>query len=286
MGAQLAGDSYGKSAIRLLKLVRDGARHAVHDLTVDIRFEGDFAAAHLRGENAAVLPTDTMKNTVYALARQHDVDPPEGFAARVAAQLLDAAPSASRVTAEIAAHAWERIVVAGRPHDSAFEHGSAERRIAAVACVRGGEPTIEAGVRELLLLRTAGSAFSGFLRDQYTTLKDTRDRVFSTAVSARWRYSAGEVEFNAAFAAVREALLGTFATHPSESVQHTLFAMGEAALDARRELAEIHLSLPNRHHLLADLTPFGLDNPNVIFVPITEPFGLIEATLHRGGRGS
>lgn len=282
MDAQLAGDSYGKSAIRLLKVVRDDARHAVHDLTVDIRFEGDFAAAHTKGDNSAVLPTDTMKNTVYALSRQHDVDPPERFAARVAAELLNAAHSASRVTAEIGTHVWERIVVAGRPHDSAFEHGSAERRIASVVCVRGGEPTIEAGVRDLLLLRTAGSAFSGFLRDRHTTLKDTRDRVFSTAVSARWRYGTGEVDFNAAFAAVREALLGTFATHPSESVQHTLFAMGEAALNARRELAEIHLSLPNRHHLLADLTPFDLDNPNMIFIPTTEPFGLIEATLHRG----
>jgi urate oxidase len=282
MPVTLAADNYGKSAIRLVKVVREGARHHVHDLTVDVRCEGDFTAAHVAGDNTAVLPTDTMKNTVYALARQHDVDPPEVFAAVVGAQVLAASGAARRVTVEVARHAWSRLAVGGRPHDTAFEHGSAERRIASVTSARDAHPVVEAGVRELVVLRTAGSAFSGFPRDRYTTLKETRDRIFATAVSARWRYDAEVVDHNAAFSSARAALTATFATHRSESVQHTLYAMGEAALAACGEMSEIRLSLPNKHHLLVDLSPFGLDNPNEVFVATTEPYGLIEATLRRG----
>jgi urate oxidase len=264
-----------------VKVVRDGDRHSVHDLTVDVRLEGDFRAAHVDGDNSAVLPTDTMKNTVYALARQHNVDPPEAFAAVVGSHLLGAAPHATRATVEIAQHGWHRIPVNGSPSGTAFEHGSNEARVARVSSVKGAAASSEAGVTGLVVLRTAGSAFSGFPRDAYTTLKATRDRIFATSVTARWRYAAGTVDYNAAFAAVRRALLETFATHPSESVQHTLYAMGEAAFAARPEVSGIHISLPNKHHLLVDLAPFKLDNPNEIFVATSEPYGLIEATLVR-----
>jgi urate oxidase len=281
MHAELASDSYGKSAVRLVKVVREGARHELHDFTVDVRCEGDFAAAHVAGDNSAVLPTDTMKNTVYALARRHEVNPPEAFASAVGAELLGASKATRCVTVEVAKHAWSRLAVGGRPHDSAFEHGSEELRIACVSTGRSGAPVVEAGVRDLVVLRCAGSAFAGFPRDRYTTLKETRDRIFATAVSARWRYGGDVTDFNAAFAAARSALTDTFATHASESVQHTLYAMGEAALAACPAMAEIRLSLPNRHHLLVDLSPFGLDNPNQVFVATAEPYGLIEATLRR-----
>ncbi|MFI5309890.1 MAG: factor-independent urate hydroxylase [Gemmatimonadales bacterium] len=281
MPAALVANNYGKSAVRLVKVVRDGAHHDIHDFTVDVRCKGDFAAAHIAGDNSAVLATDTMKNTVYALARQHDVDPPEAFAATIGAYLLTASRAATRVTVEIAKHSWRRIDVGGRAHDSAFEHGSAEDRIACVTTDRSGTVVVEAGVRDLVVLRSAGSAFSGFPRDRYTTLKETRDRIMATAITARWRYTADVKAFNAAFSAARAALTGTFATHASESVQHTLYAMGDAALAACPEMKEIRLSLPNKHHLLVDLSPFGLDNPNEIFVSTTEPYGLIEATLRR-----
>ena len=281
MPATLAANDYGKCAVRLVKVVRDGARHHLHDLTVDIRCEGDFAAAHIAGDNSAVLPTDTMKNTVYALGRQHDVDPPDAFAAVVAAHLLGASAAARTVTVEIAQHAWTRLAVGGRPCDTAFEHGSAEVRVASATASRGEAPAAAAGLRELVVLRSAGSAFSGFPRDRYTTLKETRDRIFATAVSARWLYEGTPKDFNSAFESARNALTSTFATSPSESVQHTLYAMGDAALAACPEMTEIRLSLTNKHHLLVDLTPFGLDNPNEIFVATTEPYGLIEATLRR-----
>ena len=278
----VASDNYGKSAVRLVKVVRDGPRHTLHDLTVDVRVEGDFQAAHLDGDNAAVLPTDTMKNTVYALARTHDVDPPERFCGVIGAHILESSRNASRVTVEIARHGWARIAVGGRPHDTAFERGSAEARVASVTTLRGGPSLTEAGVRDLIALRTAGSAFAGFPRDEFTTLRETRDRVFATTISARWRYRAGAASHNTAFVAIRRALVEMFATHASESVQHTLYAMGEAALGACADIEEIRLSMPNKHHLLVDLAAFGLENPNEIFVATTEPFGLIEATLSRG----
>lgn len=281
MHATLVADNYGKSAVRLVKVVREGAHHHLHDFTVDVRCEGDFAAAHVAGDNSAVLATDTMKNTVYALARQHDVDPPETFAATVATHLLAASRAATGVTVQIAKHAWSRIDIGDRPHDSAFEHGSAENRVARVTTDRAGVTAVEAGVRGLVLLRTAGSAFSGFPRDRFTTLKETRDRIFATSISARWRYDRDVADYNSAFTAARTALTERFATHASESVQHTLHAMGDAALAACPAMEEIRLSLPNRHHLLVDLSPFGLDNPNEIFVATTEPYGLIEATLRR-----
>ncbi|HVT39470.1 MAG TPA: urate oxidase [Gemmatimonadaceae bacterium] len=283
MPGVLANDNYGKSAIRVVKVVREGARHTVHDLTVDVRCEGEFRAAHVDGDNAAVLPTDTMKNLVYALARQHDVHPLERFAALVGDRLLTESPRAMRVVVEIARHEWTRIDVEGRLHDTAFESGGTEMRIACAGSARGAPAATEAGVRDLVVLRTAGSAFSGFPRDAYTTLKETRDRIFCTSVSARWRYGEAPTDPDAAFGAVRQALLATFATHRSESVQHTLYAMGEAALGASDEADEIRLSLPNRHHLLVDLAAFGLDNPNEIFVPTREPYGLIEATVRRKG---
>jgi urate oxidase len=283
MRAELAGDSYGKSAIRLVKVAREGARHTVHDLTVDIRVEGNFRAAHVDGDNSAVLPTDTMKNTVYALARLLDVDPPETFAAHVGTRLLEASSHATRITVDVTRQAWNRIPVNGVAHDTAFEHGSAEIRVASVTTARSAPTIVETGVRDLLVMRTAGSAFAGFARDEYTTLKETRDRIFATSVSARWGYGTGPVDHDAVFARVRQALVETFATHASESVQHTAYAMGGAALEAGPELQEIRLSLPNRHHLLVDLTPFRLDNPNEIFIATTEPYGLIEAVVRRGG---
>lgn len=277
----IAADNYGKSAVRLVKVVRDGPVHHLFDYTVDLRCEGDFDAAHIDGDNSGVLPTDTMKNTVYALARTGTVDPPEEFAARLTARLLDAAPSVSRATVEIAAHGWHRTLVNGTPQPTSFEHGSNEARIATAIQSREAPVTFEAGIRDLVLLRSAGSAFSGYPRDQYTTLKETRDRILATSVSAHWKYDAPVPEFNHTFDSVRQAMIAAFSNHESESVQQTLYAMGEAALAACGAMSEIRLSLPNKHHILVDLSPFNLDNPNEVFVATPEPYGLIEATLRR-----
>jgi urate oxidase len=281
MSARLGRNSYGKSRVRLFRVTRDEARHSVADLTVDVAFEGSYQAVHLQGDNAEVLPTDTMRNTVYALAHEHPVQPPERFAETLVAHFLGASPAADRVRIRIAAHGWERISVDGQPHDHSFVRGSGQRRMAWVSGGREGSPSFEAGVEEMEVLKTTRSSFEGYLKDRFTTLPETADRIFATVVSARWRFTAAPADFDAAFAAAHAALLETFATHDSRSVQQTMYAMGVAVIDAVPEIGEIRLSLPNRHHLLYDLARFGMSNRNEVFVPTSEPFGLIEATVVR-----
>ncbi|HET7464179.1 MAG TPA: urate oxidase [Longimicrobium sp.] len=280
MPARLTANNYGKSRVRLFRVTRHGARHDVADLTVDVALEGAYQAVHLQGDNAAVLPTDTMRNTVYAMAKEHPVTPIEEFGRTLVRHFLAATEHADGARVRIAAHGWERIPVGGTPHDHSFVRGPAERRMAYVSGTRGGE-RFEAGIEDLEVLKTTRSAFEGYIKDRFTTLPETTDRIFATVVSARWTYSAEPADFDAAFDSVRAAMLETFAQHDSKSVQQTLFAMGEAAIGAAAEVSEIRLSLPNRHHLLFDLARFGMENANEVFVPTTEPYGLIEATVVR-----
>jgi urate oxidase len=280
MAARLGDNSYGKSRVRLFRVTRDGERHDVADLTVDVAFDGRFEAVHLEGDNAAVLPTDTMRNTVYALARQHPVEPVESFARALIEHFLVRSAEAEQVRIRIAKHGWARIAAGGEPHPHSFVRASGERRMAYVSGDRE-QVRYEAGVEDVEVLKTTRSAFEGYIKDEYTTLPETKDRIFATVVSARWGYERDPEDFDAAFAAVRGAMLDTFAAHDSKSVQQTLFAMGAAALEAVPEVSEIRLSLPNRHHLLFDIGRFGLENRNEVFVPTTEPYGLIEATIVR-----
>ena len=280
MTPRLAWNAYGKAAVRLVKVDRGPARHKVHDLTVEVQLQGSFGPTHTVGDSSQVLPTDTMKNTVYALARQGAVDPPEAFGERLARHLLGACPAARRAVVEIAVNRWDRARVNGAPHDHAFARGPAERRLATVTLDETGVG-IEAGLEGLGLLKTTGSGFAGFLRDGYTTLQETDDRILATDVEARWKYTCPPLDYTGAWSAVRASLVETFAGHRSASVQHTLYAMGEAALARCPEIGEVRLILPNRHHLLVDLSPFGLDNPNEIFVATREPYGRIEAVIAR-----
>jgi urate oxidase len=282
----LAENSYGKSGIRLVKVIRREDGHRIRDLTVSIALEGDFEAAHVAGDNSAVLPTDTMKNTVYALARSHPLESIEAFARDLAEHFLRQSAEAAAVRVSISERPWERLALGtgagGHPH--AFSRPGGERRVARVFSTRA-KVEVRAGIEDLTILKSAGSGFSGFLRDRYTTLKETEDRIFATSVQALWLYGPGDVSYSLLARAVQVTILETFANHTSSSVQHTLHAMGEAVLDRHPEVVEIRLSLPNKHHLLVDLSPFGLDNPNEVFVATEEPYGLIEATLRRGSVG-
>jgi len=279
----LVHSNYGKSQVRLVKLVKHAERHEVRDLAVSVQLEGDYEAAHVAGDNAGVLPTDTMKNTVYVLAKLHDLDEPEDFARRLALHFLKTTAPASAARVEVVEHLWQRLPVAGWPHPTTFARDGAEKRTAMVRALRGGDTVVESGWRDLLVLKTAQSAFSGFQRDRYTTLRETEDRLFATTITAGWRYGAAvESGYASVRARMRQSLLEAFAEHDSRSVQHTLYAMCEAALERTPEVDEVRLSLPNKHHILADLSPFGFQNDNEIFVPTDEPFGLIEATVRRG----
>lgn len=278
--ARLTWNGYGKAGVRLVKVDRTGPAHGLTDLTVDLQLQGEFDAAHTAGDNSCVLPTDSMKNTVYALAAKGPVDPPEHFGERLGRHLLEHCPSARRAVIRLALHRWDRLAQHGEPHRHAFARGPAEWRLALVS-VEGAGETVEAGLEGLGLLKTTDSGFSGFLRDAFTTLRETDDRIFATDVTARWRYAAAPPDYTEAWTRVRQAMIDTFASHRSASVQQTLYAMGEAALRICSEAAEIRLLLPNRHHLPVDLTPFGLENRNEIFVATSEPHGRIEAVITR-----
>jgi urate oxidase len=281
MPAILAENSYGKSRVRLVRVKRGAERHEVRDLTVSIAFEGDFDQVHTAGDNSTVLPTDTMKNTVYALARTEGAETIEEFGIRLARHFLERNAPVSRVRIEVAEHPWSRIMVGSELHSHAFSSGGPEKSLARLTATRDGI-RIQSGFDDLLIMKTTGSGFEGYVKDPFTTLKETSDRIFKTSVTALWSYGPAGAPFDLCREGVRSTLLETFARHDSRSVQHTLYAMGEAALAAFGELEEIRLSLPNRHCIAVDLTPFGLDHRNEIFVPVDEPYGLIEATLRRG----
>ena len=276
MSAVLGTNNYGKSEVRLVKVDRGADRHELHDLTVDIALSGDFEAAHLRGDNAGLLATDTMRNTVYALARQHPVDAPESFAALLVRHFLEAGPSVTRARVHIVEHPWKRL--GSHPH--AFERASGGQRVATVTG-DARDLAVEAGIDDLLVLKTTGSGWEGYLHEQYTSLKETSDRIMATVMTARWTYRDAELDFGRVWESVRATVLETFGDHYSPSVQFTLHRMGEAVLGAHPEVEQIHFSLPNKHHLLYDLSRFGLDNPNEIFHATSEPYGLIEGTVER-----
>jgi urate oxidase len=274
----LSWNRYGKSRIRLVKVRRARDAHEIVDLTVDVQLEGAFEAVYVDGDNGSCLATDTMKNTVYAIARQDRIAHPETFALRLADHFAGT-PAVERVHISVAEHRWERVSSGGRPHPHAFVQGGDEQWTAVVTRDREAV-RIVSGLTHLVVLKTADSAFSGFPRDALTTLPETEDRILATSITASWTYRDGTSDFGGR-ERIRAALLETFATHKSRSVQHTLYAMGEAALAASADAVEITLALPNRHHLLVDLAPLGLDNPNEIFVATDQPFGLIEATVKR-----
>jgi len=276
----LQATAYGKSRVRLVQLTRRNDRHELCDLTIAIRFQGDYDESYTAGDNSAVLPTDTMKNTVYALAAAERVRDAESFGLRLARHFLDRNPRLERVRVDITEHAWGRIASGDRECGSAFVRKGPETRTSTIEADRR-QTTVEAGVADLVILKSAYSAFAGFPRDEYTTLPETQDRIFATSLTARWRYRDLDVSFDTAWRAVHKTLLETFAEHHSASVQHTLHAMGQAVIDGVEDVASIHLVMPNKHHLPIDLARLGLENRNEIFVPTDEPHGLIEGTVSR-----
>ena len=283
MSIVLSHTGYGKSEIRLVKVTRRRHGHDLRDLTVGVKLEGDFDAAYVDADNTGLLTTDTMRNAVYALAKERPIDPIESFGRRLVDHFLGAGAGVTRARVDISEHPWARLEVGGRPHEHAFQRAGGGNRVATVAGDGGGVDgiQIEAGIDDLLVLKTTDSGWEGFLRDRYTTLAETSDRILATVITARWSYSGMDIDFTAAWGAVRETILEAFSDHYSPSVQFTLHHMGKAVLDARPEVERISFSLPNKHHLLYDLERFGLENKNEIFQATDEPYGLIEGTVER-----
>jgi len=279
--AKLAENRYGKSRVRLSRITRLADRHEFNEWTVHVMLEGDFAASYTAADNSKVLPTDTMKNTVYFVARGSKAETIEAFAMELGDYLLDHHAQIEKVSIRVEEKAWERLIVGVAPEPETFKLGGPELQTAEAVRSRGGAWAVVSGVDGLTILKTTKSAFTGYVQDKLTTLKPATDRILGTCATVRWEYGPGAPDYAQVRGRVLTALLREFASHNSMSVQHTLFDMGKAALEAAPEVARIHLSMPNLHHLLANLEPFGLDNPNHIFVPIDEPHGTIEATVER-----
>ena len=274
---EVGPNSYGKSAIRLVKVDRDRTPHRVRDLTIAIALSGDFAASYDAGDNSAVIATDTMKNTSYALAGEHLTGAIEGFGLALGRHFLDAGREVATATVSISEVAWRAI---GEAPD-AFTRDGSELRTAEVAVGRS-RPTVRAGIRDLAVMKTTRSAFSGFPRDRFTTLAETDDRIMATKVTASWAYAdPASVDFDRSFDGVRRTFLEVFADHHSVSVQASIWIVGKAVLEAHSEVSEISMSLPNLHHWTVDLDRFGIENDREVYVATTEPHGLIEATIRR-----
>ncbi|WP_369140298.1 factor-independent urate hydroxylase [Modestobacter versicolor] len=284
MAIVLGPNQYGKAEVRVVAVDRSTPRHSLVDLNVSSALRGDFAAAHTSGDNAHVLTTDAQKNTVFAFARD-GVGSPEEFGLRLARHFAGSYDWVSGARVAVESYGWDRITVGGTPHDHAFSRNGGEVRTAVVT-VDGDDVHVLAGLTDLVVLKSTGSEFWGFPRDRYTTLPETTDRILATAVTARWRYTGTDVDWDAAYAAVRTTLLETFAGTHSLALQQTLYAMGEAVLEADPAVAEVRFSMPNKHHFLQDLSTFGLDNAldgpgAVVYHADDRPYGLIEGTVLR-----
>jgi urate oxidase len=279
MAIRLGRNQYGKAEVRVVAVDRSSPRHTLVDLNVSSSLRGNFSAAHTAGDNAHVLTTDAQKNTVFAFARD-GVGQPEEFGLRLARHFAGAYPWITGARVAVESYGWDRIPVGGTPHDHAFRRNGSEVRTAVVT-VDGDQEHVLAGLRDLVVLKTTGSEFWGFPRDRYTTLAETRDRILATAVTARWRYTRTDLDFADCFTGVRGALLEAFAATHSLALQQSLYAMGEAVLERFGEVAEVRMSMPNKHHFLQDLSAFGLDNPDVVYHADDRPYGLIEGVVER-----
>lgn len=278
---ELAENRYGKSRVRLIKVTRHPHGNDLSEWTVEVLLTGDFDSAHTEGDNSNILPTDTMKNTVYSIARNSRATAMEDYAKELADFLLVRNPQVASASIRVESTLWKRLTIDNKPHPDTFMRGSNELQTTHVERTQGAQFQIHSGFDNLVLLKTARSAFAGYIKDPLTTLKETTDRLFGTAIKAEWHYTSQPLDFASTRTKIRETMLRTFANHDSKSVQHTLYAMAKSALEAVPEIDDLTLTMPNKHCLLVDLSRFDQDNPNEIFVPTDEPHGTIEARVRR-----
>jgi urate oxidase len=263
-----------------MKVTRDGAHHSLKELDVSVMLDGDFDASYTKSDNRLVVPTDTMKNIVNILAREKLGAETESFGITVAEHFLAHYPQVETAVIRLTERRWDRIA----SHAHSFVEKGAAKPFAEITASRQ-QTTVQSGIEDLLILKTTQSGFEGYVRDKFTTLPETKDRIFATQLRAGWLYTSPPTSYAQANEKILEAMLTVFASTYSPSVQVTLFQMGEAALNAVPEISQVTLTMPNKHCLLVNLAPFGLENHNEIFVPTDEPHGQIEGTVVRDDSG-
>jgi urate oxidase len=278
--AKLTGHRYGKARVRVMKILRDGPVHTLKDLEVAAYLSGDFASSYTSGDNSKVVATDTIKNTINVFARQHLGEEIERFALILGEHFLTGYEQVHEVEIQIQERPWKRLMVNGEPHPHSFAAGGEARMFAGVTWSKAAK-TIRSGIRNLVILKSTGSGFENYPRDEFTTLPETADRILATSFSATWTFKDQPGHYGHANDAILSAMLKVFANSYSPSAQTTLFQMGEVALAACPEISKLDLAMPNKHCLLINLAPFGLENKNEIFVPTDEPHGDIQASVIR-----
>jgi len=264
-----------------MKVVRHDTHHVMKEWNVRVLLHGDFDTCFTEGNNSKILPTDTMKNTVYWLARESNAATLEEFATELVEYLMTNNPQVTKASAKVEEKNWGQVAIDGTPHATTYKLNGPELQTTEVVLERGGKPTVTSSIDGLVILKTTKSAFTGYIKDKLTTLPESTDRIFGTRATVTWDFRTAPSSYELARSRALETLLRVFADHDSLSVQHTLFDMGKALLDAVPETARVKLTMPNLHCLLVDLSRFGQDNPNQIFVPIDEPHGYIEAVIER-----
>lgn len=279
MSTLMGSNQYGKSRINVARVIHQEGHDAYRNLTVDVMLQGDFDDAFLQGNNYNVVPTDTMKNTVWAFAAKYLEGSVEDYGVALAKHFVSEFEQVTDAKIALEEHMWKRIIIHDRPNPYAFVATGPEQRVASIV-EHGDDIRIVSGFSGLPILKTHGSAFEEFTRDKFTTLWEAPDRLLATEITAHWLYGTAEVDFEASWHDVRRILIESFVEHDSHSMQHSLHTMGTAVLDGHPEIAEITLSLPNKHHLEVDLRPFGIRSDEVFF-PVDDPHGTIEGTVRR-----
>ncbi|WP_159774531.1 factor-independent urate hydroxylase [Streptomyces sp. HM190] len=285
----LGQNQYGKAENRVVRITRDGATHHIKDLNVSVALSGDMDEVHLSGSNAHVLPTDTTKNTVYAFAKEHGIESAEQFGIHLARHFVTSQPAIHRARIRIEEYSWERIAHSGKGAHS-FVRAGRETRLAQIT-YDGSAWEVVSGLKDLTVMNSTHSEFWGYVKDRYTTLPEAHDRILATDVSGRWRFNWTDDEqpapaWDTSYEQVKRHMLEAFAETYSLSLQQTLYAMGARIIDHRGEIDEVRFSLPNKHHFLVDLGPFGLENDTAdgaVYFAADRPYGLIEATVLRDG---
>ena len=278
---KLSFHRYGKARVRVLRVHRTTATHRVKELEVTVLLRGKFESSYTNSDNTLVVATDTMKNKINILAKEKLGSETEEFGREIGEHFLKTYPQVNDVEVSLSEHCWERLESNGSPHSHAFMEKSGAKPFAIVTCSRETGPKVDSGIENLLIMKSTGSGFEGFFKDQYTTLPETKDRILATRLRAVWSYQTSPASHAATNAQILSAMLDEFAVRFSPSVQATLFEMGKAALRAAPEISKVTLTMPNQHCLLVNLAPFGIENENELFVPTDEPHGVIEGTVSR-----
>ncbi len=278
----LIKNRYGKGRVRVMRIHRDGERHEVSQLNVKAMLEGDFARAYTSADNSTSVSTDTIKNVVNIVARENTGLGTEEFCQMLAKRYFELYPQANSVAITAHETKWSRLSFRGKPHPHSFVLDSNGKPFVELTATRGGSSTLASGIDGFTFMKSTQSGWENYVKDAYTTIPPTKDRICATSMVASWKWSGKPASYPAANKKILDTLLEVFSTTYSPSVQNSLYHMGEAALAAVPEISEISMACPNMHFIPMNLSAFGMDNNNDVFLPTDEPHGQIECTVGRG----